>query len=318
MLFVNILLLLIGFVLLIKGADFFVEGASGIANRFGISQIVIGLTVVAIGTSAPEAAVSITAAIKGTTDMAIGNVLGSNILNILLILGATACLTPLAVQKNTLRYEIPFVIVITAIILAAGAIFGYLGRIVGIVLVLLLMLFFVYLIKISKKAENAAEETEVDEVKRWRPMWKLILFTVIGVGAIVLGSDLAIDGATYIAGQLGMSDRIIGLTIVALGTSLPELVTSLVAARKGNTDIAVGNIVGSCIFNILFVLGTTAIITPIPFAKNLIIDGLIAFGAAVLLLVSVVLNKKRKLGRLGGALMLASFVGYYVYLFLTM
>lgn len=310
----NIFLLLIGFVLLIKGADFFVDGASGIADRFGISQIVIGLTVVAFGTSAPEAAVSITAAMRGTTDMAVGNVLGSNILNILLILGATACVAPLAVPTNTLRYEIPFVMLITAVVLAFGGLAGQLHVAAGLVLMLLFALFFVYLFKITKK--QGGEENDTAEPEKKRPIWLLILMSAGGIVAIVFGSDLAIDGATYIAKQLGLSDRLIGLTVVALGTSLPELVTSLVAARKGNADIAVGNNVGSCIFNILFVLGTTALISRVAFQSRFVIDGLIALGAAVLLYLCVLLNKKKRLGRLGGALLLTAYAGYYAYVFL--
>ncbi len=312
----NILLLLVGFALLIKGADFFVEGASGVADRFGISQIVIGLTVVAFGTSAPEASISITAALGGSTGIAVGNVLGSNLLNILLILGATSCISPLAVGKNTLRYEIPFVIFITALVVAVGAGFGQLSSVIGIILILLLVLFIVYLLFIAKDAEKG-NESEQSATKARQPIWKLLIFTLIGIGAIVLGSDMAIDGATYIAGKLGMSDRIIGLTIVALGTSLPELVTSLVAAKKGNADIAIGNNVGSCIFNILFVLGVTAVIFPVPFEPKFIIDGLFALGAAAMLLLCVLFNRKRQLGRVAGITMLAAYAVYYVYLFLV-
>ncbi len=312
----NILLLLVGFALLIKGADFFVEGAAGIADRFGISQIVIGLTVVAFGTSAPEASISITAALGGSTGIAVGNVLGSNLLNILLILGATSLIIPLAVEKNTLCYEIPFVIVITALVVALGACFERIATVAGIVLVGLLVLFLVYLVLIAKKAEKNGSGEEASP-KKPRPIWKLILLSLLGIGAILLGSDLAIDGATYIAHEFGMSDRVIGLTIVALGTSLPELVTSLVAAKKGNADIAIGNNVGSCIFNILFVLGVTAIISPVPFEPKFITDGLFALGAAVMLLLCVLFNRKRQLGRLGGALMLVAYAVYYVYLFLV-
>ena len=314
MLVFNIFLLLVGFALLIKGADYFVDGASGIADRFGISQIVIGLTVVAFGTSAPEAAVSITAALRGTTDMAVGNVLGSNILNILLILGATACITPLAVQRNTLRYEIPFVIFITAVVLTLGGLTGYLHLAAGLLLMLMFVLFFVYLFKTSKRVE--AKNDDATETKTKRPIPQLVLMSAGGIAAIVFGGDLAIDGATYLAKQLGLSDRLIGLTVVALGTSLPELVTSIVAAGKGNSDIAVGNNVGSCIFNLLFVLGTTALISPVGFESSFVTDGLIALGAATLLLLCIVLNRRKQLGRSGGALLLTAFAAYYAYVFL--
>ncbi len=311
-LILNILLLIVGFVLLIKGADFFVDGASGIADRFGIPQIVIGLTIVALGTSAPEAAVSITAGFQGSTGIAIGNVLGSNILNILIILGITSCITPLTVQKNTLKFEIPFVIFITAVLVALGAFLGELGLVSGLVLIALFVLFFVYLVRTSKNGNNGGEEGE--EPKKKKPVWLLILMTIGGLVAIVFGSDFTVDGATVIAKTFGMSDRLIGLTIVALGTSLPELVTSIIAGRKGNSDIAVGNIVGSNIFNILFVLGVTALICPIPYESKFIIDGIIAVAAVVLLLLCIAFDKERKIRRWGGITMLVCYAGYFAYL----
>lgn len=311
-LILNILLLIVGFVLLIKGADFFVDGASGIADRFGIPQIVIGLTIVALGTSAPEAAVSITAGFQGSTGIAIGNVLGSNILNVLIILGITSCITPLTVQKNTLKFEIPFVIFITAVLVALGAFLGELGLVSGLVLIALFVLFFVYLIRTSKNGNNGGEEGE--EPKKKKPVWLLILMTIGGLVAIVFGSDFTVDGATVIAKTFGMSDRLIGLTIVALGTSLPELVTSIIAGRKGNSDIAVGNIVGSNIFNILFVLGVTALICPIPYESKFIIDGIIAVAAVVLLLLCIAVDKERKIRRWGGITMLVCYAGYFAYL----
>ncbi len=312
--------MLVGFALLIKGADFFVDGASGIADRFGIPQIVIGLTIVAFGTSLPEAAVSITAAFDQNTGIAIGNVVGSNILNILIILGVCACIAPLTVQKNTLYIEIPFVIVITVVLVAFGYFSGWLATAAGIVLLAIFALFFVYLIFISKKqAKDEDGNTEEDTPDRTpkKPIWKLIIMTVIGLAAIVLGSNFAVDGATYLAGRLGISERFIGLTVVSLGTSLPELVTSVVAGRKGNSDIAIGNIVGSNIFNILFVLGATALICPIPYEPKFVIDGLIAVAAAVLLLFGILLHPKKRLGRIAGALMLVSYAGYFTYLVLA-
>ena len=310
-----ILLTVFGFVLLIKGADFFVDGASGIASRFGIPQIVIGLTVVAFGTSLPEAAVSITAAFEQNTGIAIGNVVGSNILNILIILGLTACIIPLTVQKNTLRFEIPFVIFVTAVLVAFGIFAGELALFAGIVLIVLFALFFVYLIRISKdEANGAADEPSVEEPKKVQPIWKLLILTVAGLAAIVLGSNCAVDGATFIAQKIGISDRFIGLTVVSLGTSLPELVTTVVAGNKGNSDIAIGNIVGSNIFNILFVLGLTSLICPVPYDPKFIVDGAVAIGAAVMLFVCILLNKQKKLGRLAGALMLTGYAGYFAYL----
>lgn len=310
-LFLNILLLIAGFALLIKGADFFVDGASGIADKFGIPQIIIGLTIVAFGTSAPEAAVSITAAFNQNTGVAIGNVIGSNILNIFIILGVTSCIIPLTVQKNTLRYEIPFVIFITVLLVVMGGLLGELGLIAGIILLAVFAVFFVYLIRTSK---NGGGEEESEEPKKKKPVWLLILMTLLGLVGIVLGSDFTVDGATVIAKTFGMSDRLIGLTIVALGTSLPELVTSIVAGKKGNSDIAVGNIVGSNIFNILFVLGLTAVICPIPYEPKFIIDGIIAIAAAILLLICIIFDKEKKIRRWGGITMLVCYAGYFVYL----
>lgn len=310
-LFLNILLLIAGFALLIKGADFFVDGASGIADKFGIPQIIIGLTIVALGTSAPEAAVSITAAFNQNTGVAIGNVIGSNILNILIILGVTSCIIPLTVQKNTLKYEIPFVIFITVLLVVMGGLLGKLELIAGIILLAVFAVFFVYLIRTSK---NGGGEEESEEPKKKKPVWLLILMTLLGLVGIVLGSDFTVDGATVIAKTFGMSDRLIGLTIVALGTSLPELVTSIVAGKKGNSDIAVGNVVGSNIFNILFVLGLTAVICPIPYEPKFIIDGIIAIAAAILLLLCIIFDKEKKIRRWGGITMLVCYAGYFVYL----
>lgn len=313
-LLLQFLLLIVGFILLIKGADFFVEGASKIADRFGIPQIIIGLTIVAFGTSAPEAAISISAALKGNTGIAIGNVLGSNIMNIFLILGITSCIVTLNVQKNTLKYEMPFVILITAVLVAMGVIQKNLNIVSGIILWGLFILFFIYLIRSAKKesSEKKSEEKEVVGSKKNLPMWMLLLLTVGGLAGIVLGSNVTVDSASKIAGFFGMSDRLIGLTIVAFGTSLPELMTSVMAGRKGKADIAVGNIIGSNIFNILFVLGTTALIHTVPYDSKFIIDGIVAVAAAAILLVCSA--RGRQLKRWGGILMLVCYAGYFVYL----
>ena len=248
-----ILLLVIGFVMLIKGADWFVDGAAGIAARFGIPQLVIGLTIVAMGTSAPEAAVSITAATSGNAGITIGNIVGSNILNVLLILGLTAVITTVAVQKSTVKLEMPFMHVITIVLAVLGFTGGEIVLWEGVVL---WVLFLVYLGYLFRMAKNGTDEEEEEELQ---PLWKQLLMLVVGIVLIVFGSDLTVDNATVIAETLGMDDRLIGLTIVAFGTSLPELVTSVTAARKGKADIAIGNIVGSNVFNILFVVGTSGI-----------------------------------------------------------
>lgn len=304
-------LLAVGFVLLVKGADWFVEGASKVAEKFGIPQLVIGLTIVAMGTSLPEAAVSVSAALKGSAGITIGNVVGSNILNILLILGITAAIKPIAVQKSTVRYEIPFVILVSALLMGIGYTDHTVGRVDGIILWALMIGYLGYLLVMSKKGaplpgeEGAAEEKPA-------PVWKMLLLIVLGGAMIVVGSDVAVDAATELARIFGMSERLIGLTIVAFGTSLPELVTSVTAAIKGKADIAVGNIVGSNIFNILFVVGTSALITPVVYASDFLVDSLVCIAAAVLLWLCVFRN--RKLGRMGGLLMLLGYGGYFMYL----
>jgi len=302
-------LLVVGFVLLMKGADWFVEGASKIADRFGIPQLVIGLTIVAMGTSLPEAAVSISAALKGSAEITIGNVVGSNIMNILVILGLTAVIRMIAVQKSTVYYEIPFVIVITALLAFMGLSDQQINRLEGVVLWAFMILYLFYLLRMAKNHEQPQEEEE--DVKK-EPLVKLILFVILGAVMVVWGSDIAVDAATTLAQIFGMSERLIGLTIVAFGTSLPELVTSVTAAIKGKADIAVGNIVGSNIFNILFVVGTTALITPVTYSAAFLVDSITAIAAAVLLLVCVFRNKK--LGRIGGVVMLIGYAGYFVYL----
>ena len=296
--------------LLVKGADFFVEGAVGIAARFGIPQLVIGLTIAAMGTSMPEAAVSITSALKGSAGITVGNVVGSNIMNILVILGVTAIIAPIAVQKSTRNFEIPGMIAVTVLFLMLGYTGGEIVRFEGIILWVVFIGYLVYLFWIAK--HNKDEEIDDEHAKKWSLPVQLIAI-VGGIAAIVFGSDLAVDGATAIAKAFGMSDRVIGLTIVALGTSLPELVTSVTAAKRGKADLAIGNIVGSNIFNILFVAGTTALITPVVFADKFIIDSVIAIAAAVLLLVCVC-NRDMKLKRPAGIIMLVCYAGYLAYL----
>lgn len=303
----QVLLLVVGFVMLMKGADWFVEGASQIADRLGIPQLVIGLTIVAMGTSLPEAAVSISAAIQGSAEITIGNVVGSNIMNVLVILGLTAVVCVLPVQKSTVRYEIPFMILITAVLAGLGLADNQVSRPEGLILWAFMILYLFYLLRMAKNGTGGEEAGG-----KKRPIWLLILMVLVGAAMIVFGSDITVDAATAIAKIFGMSERFIGLTIVAFGTSLPELVTSVTAAVKGKTDIAVGNIVGSNIFNILFVVGTTALITPVAYNSVFLVDSIIAVAAALFLFLCVFRNKK--LGRLGGILMLAAYAGYFVYL----
>lgn len=310
---VSVLLLIAGFVMLIKGADLFVDGASKIAAKLKVPLIVIGLTIVAFGTSAPEAAISINSAFHNNAGIAVGNVIGSNILNVLLILGIAALFTAVPVKKSTFKYEIPFVIAITVIMLLLGIIGGSISKLDAVILLLLFVAFFVYLIILSKKggsdsADDVPALTEKDTVP------KMILFIIIGLAAIVLGSDFTVTGATAIAEALNVPSRIIGLTIVAFGTSLPELVTSVTAAKKHQADIAIGNIVGSNIFNILFVVGLAGIFSPeaIVFESAFIIDAIVALFAIVLLWLLIFKNKK--LEKIGGIVMLICYAVYFVYL----
>ena len=306
MIILELFLLALGFSMLVKGADWFVDGTSGMARKLGIPQLVVGLTIVAMGTSAPEAAVSITAALKSNAGIAIGNVIGSNILNILIILGVTAVITTVAIQKSTLYVEIPYMLVVTIVLILMG-LDGKVSRIEGILLWGMFLIYLAYLYYLAKKGKEEKEKVE-------ESIWKLIVSAILGGAIVVWGSDITVDAATKIAQILGMSERFIGLTIVALGTSLPELVTSVTAARKGNADIAIGNIVGSNIFNILFVIGTAALIIPVPFTTGFLMDGVVAIMAGVLLWIAVFW--KMELRRSWGIVMLAAYAAYFVYLLL--
>ena len=301
----QIIILLVGFVFLVKGADWFVEGAASIARKLGIPQLIIGLTIVAMGTSMPEAAVSITAALQQNAGITIGNVVGSNILNIFIILGITALITNVKIQKSTIRYEIPFMIFITIILMICGMTDMKITFIEGIFLWILFIAYLVYLFVMAKNGETQEEEKDI-------PVWKCLIFILIGGILVVKGSDFAVSGASAIARYFGMSERFIGLTIVAFGTSLPELVTSVTAARKGNAGIAIGNIVGSNIFNILFVIGTAALICSVPFERKFIIDTIIAVLSGVLLWGGTI--KKKELRKPCGILMLLGYAAYFVYL----
>lgn len=310
---ISVIEVIIGFILLIKGADFFVDGASSIAVKLGVPQLVIGLTIVALGTSAPEAAVSISAAVDGNNGISIGNVIGSNIMNVLVILGVTSVITTLTVKAATVKVDIPVMIGATLLMLLWGVIGGTINKVTGIVFLLGLATYIGYLIWYAKTTDASDEGEGIKDLK----LWMIPLFILGGLGAIVLGSKLAVLGASNLAKVFGVSERLIGLTIVALGTSLPELITSITAARKGNADIAIGNIVGSNIFNILFILGMTSVLIDLPFrakGANFLIDGIIALIVAVLLLILVF--KEKKLGRGEGILMLLGYAAYFTYLLL--
>lgn len=308
----NVILLIVGFILLIKGADVFVEGASKVAALLHIPQIVIGLTIVAFGTSAPEAAVSIASSYQGTAGIAIGNIIGSNIANILLILGVAGMIGELVVKKNTFFIETPFVIVITVALLFLGYTDRNIFQIDGVILWGFFLLFLFYLYRLTKRGDDSAID-DVPELEEDDRLWKLIVMIILGIICVVIGSRVTVDAASHIAQAFGVSDRIIGLTIVSIGTSLPELVTSVSASLKGRNDIAIGNIIGSNIFNILFVLGTASLVAPhgIAFASGFLVDGIIAIGAVVMFMLFV--GKDMKLKKYGAFVMLISYVCYLVY-----
>ena len=309
----NIVLLIVGFILLIKGADVFVEGASKVAAMLNIPQIVIGLTIVAFGTSAPEAAVSIASSFKGTAGIAIGNIIGSNIANVLLILGVSGIIGALTIKKNTYFIETPFVILITIVLLTLGYLGGSISKLDGCILWAFFLVFLYYLYRLTKKGDDTAVD-DIPELDGNDRLWKLIIMIVLGIVCVVVGSQVTVDSASYIAKEFGVADRIIGLTIVSIGTSLPELVTSVSASFKGKNDIAIGNIIGSNIFNILFVLGTASLVAPqgIPFASSFIIDGVISIGAIILFMLFI--GKDMKLKKYGAFLMLITYISYIIYI----
>lgn len=327
----NILLIIVGFALLIKGADWFVDGSAGIAAKCKISPLVIGLTIVAFGTSLPEFAVSVASAAEKSADLAIGNVVGSNITNILLILGFSAAIHVLPVQKNSVCLDIPVLLLASVLLIGLGLLGGALEWWDGLIMVCVFVFYMAALfVRARKSAELPQPVIEEGETKKpprtkfgaWleraeEKVWFLILLTVVGGGMIVGGGTLLVNSAKFIAGHFGVSERIIGLTVVAIGTSLPELVTSVVAAAKGETDIAVGNVIGSNIFNILMVAGFSALICPLPFSlEGNLFDALFALSAALLLYLIVLVRKGRGIGRAGGLFLLAAFVCYYVLLFI--
>lgn len=303
---IQLALLALGFMLLVKGADWFVDGAASIAVKLGVPQLVIGLTIVAMGTSAPEAAVSLTAAFHGNADITIGNVVGSNILNILIILGLAAVICPMKVARLTAFVDIPVTIVITLLLLLLGY-DGTVSRLDAGILLLFFIAYLSYLFVMTKKGLIVGESEE--EGAKIQSVPKALLFTVVGLALIIVGSSFAVDAASAIATMLGLSERFIGLTIVALGTSLPELFTSVAAAIKKNPDMAIGNIVGSNIFNILFIVGLSGLVIPVPFVSAFRFDTLIATAATVLLFVLTLPTKR--LGRVAGIIMLAAYGAYF-------
>ena len=304
----DIILLLVGFVLLIKGADFFVDGSSSIARHIGIPAFVVGLTIVAMGTSAPEAAVSITAGIAGSNELAISNVIGSNMFNLLVVAGVCAVIKPYKVEEVMLKRDFPVNVIISALLIIMMAIGNVLGYINGIVLLVGIV---TYVLFVVLKAVRHREHNEDDEIKKINPVISVVLI-IIGLAMIIFGGDLVVDNARDIATKLGWSETFIGLTIVAIGTSLPELVTSIVAARKGESGLALGNVIGSNIFNILFILGLSASITAIPVDTQAIINAVILLIVTALIYVACLI--KKGMGRIVGALCVLGYVAYTAYL----
>ena len=313
-LFLIILLLGVGFVLLLKGADFFVDGSSALATNFNIPPIVIGLTIVAFGTSTPELVVSVLASVSGSPEIALGNVLGSNIANILLILGIAGIIYPLKTKKNTVWKEIPFSLLaaVVLIIVANDQILdgsdNLLSRSEGIVLLLFFVIFLVYILGIAKG--DTTKEPGIKELSGK----KIILYLIIGLVALVIGGKLVVDNAIKIARTLAISEKVIGLTIVAVGTSLPELVTSAVAARKKMSDIAIGNIVGSNLFNIFFILGISMVIRPIPFSQTMNPDLMLLLFASFALFLVMFTGRRRVLDRWEAIVMLIVYLAYMVFI----
>lgn len=314
MIFVSLIKLIIGFALLVKGADIFVDGASSVAKKMRIPAFVIGLTIVAFGTSAPELAVSITAAMKGSNDIAIGNVVGSNIFNTLVVLGASAAITPIVVDKGMIKKDYPLSIFAAVLlgVLAMDTVFFKaetmtLGRVDGIILLIAFAGFMYMTVKAG--LENRTEEDEENEAM---PIMKSLIFIVLGLVGIVIGGDVSVEGAKEIARFFGLSEAIIGLTIVALGTSLPELVTSVIAARKGESDIAVGNVIGSNIFNVFLILGVSATILPMTISSTYLYDMIMLI--AVMVLTYLPIAKTKKVSRGMGITMVLVYVAYTAYL----
>ena len=315
---VGAVFIVLGFVALVKGADWLVDGASAIAKRFGISDLVIGLTVVAFGTSMPEFVVNMVSVAEGSTDLALTNILGSNIINTFVILGLTALVYPIASQKRSRDFDIPmsiiaglFVLVFVAVQLPFGEDGRGVGRIGGAIL---LLLFCYFLYNTFRHAKDHPEDNELtNEGLKELTIGKALGLILVGFIGLIVGGELIVKSAVDIATRMGVSEAIIGLTIVALGTSLPELATSVIAAAKHNSDIAIGNVFGSNIFNVFFVLATSSIVRPLPAYEGIELDALMAAAGSIIVWMAVKTNKERKIKRWAGALLLIVYGGYLAY-----
>lgn len=316
---INILFLILGLALILWGANLLTDGASAIAKRFGISDLVVGLTVVAFGTSAPELAISIIASIAGNAPLAVGNVVGSNIFNLLVIIGVTALVAPIVIKRSVLSMEIPMVVLaaLVMLIIGSGTILdgdsaNVVTRVDGLLLIVFFILFMRYTFATAKSTDNADADPSAESAAAIpdMPLWRAIVSVLGGLAMLVFGGDKFVDGASGVAIALGMSEATVGLTIVAAGTSLPELATSIVAALKGKSAIAVGNVIGSNIFNTLLVLGGAAVIHPLPFGDIGQVDLLTLVGASVMFWVFGWFFSKRTINRVEGAVMVAGYIGY--------
>lgn len=308
-----IVLLIVGMALLIKGADFFVDGASAIAKALKIPSLIIGLTLVSIGTSLPEASVSITSALKGMNDMSIGNAIGSDIFNTLLILGISAIFIPLIIDRDMRVFDIPIMVFVYVLLLIFAFVISPLRieRWEGILLLTLFVSYLLFLVLRAKKSASLSESFEQANEKQ-KPIWLSLILIVLGGAGIIFGGNLVVDKASYIAKALGMSEALVGLTIVSVGTSLPELVTSIVAAFKKEKDIAVGNVIGSNIFNVVFILGISATISPLKVATSTLFDLLVLLGSGLILVLIAFTSKKVK--KAPGIAFILLYVGYLAYI----
>ena len=312
----SFILLIIGFFFLIKGADLFVDGAASIARKFNIPSMIIGLTIVAMGTSAPEAAVSITSSLSGQNDMSVANVVGSNFFNILVVLGVSSLISKLPVQKNTIKKDTPFLLIVSGLLLVFG-INKYISRIEGLILLIVFVYFLYSTVKMAKSATNldSSSDNEIalaeSDTTTQTPILKTVILSVIGILGIVIGGDMVVDSATSIATLFGMSANLVGLTIVAIGTSWPEFVTSIVAIKKGETEIAIGNVIGSNIFNILLVLGLATFISPITISTLALID--IIFMLCITILLYLFMKKDYSLLKKHGIILVGIYIVYMSY-----
>lgn len=308
---ITVILLIAGFALLVKGADYFVEGSGAIAKKFKVPVFIIGMTIVAMGTSAPECAVSISASLQGSNGMAISNVIGSNIFNLLVVCGVCALFQPLVIKKETLKKEFPFSIVAAVFIGIMGLIGMTVGHADGIILVVVFAFFLFWMVRSARKSMQSGEDIEAEEIKDL-PIWKCLVYIVGGLAAIVVGGQLVVNEAEVIARGFGLSETLIGLTICSIGTSLPELVTSVVAAKKNQAGMALGNVIGSNIFNILLVGGLASAISPIAVNMNNIIDIILLI--IISLYIMLLVWKKQLLTRMGGVSMLVIYAAYMFYI----